>query len=157
MYFGCGHSDPNVYRKSAGAGANRSALFRSEIAAARSSKHVFCEKPFALDKADAEAAVEATRVAGVTLGLGYNRRFHPEMAALRERIRTGDLGTVLHVEATMTFPNALFLTPDQWRASREETPCGGLTPMGVHAVDAMIDKSRNAVRAQRRRRKWKVG
>src|ERR1700730_344050 len=112
---------------------------RQVIAAAGSSKHVFCEKPFALDKAAAEAAVEAPRVAGVTLGLGYNRRFHPEMAALRERIRTGDLGTVLHVEATMTFPNALFLTPDQWRASREETPCGGLTPMGVHAVDAMID------------------
>jgi predicted dehydrogenase len=39
----------------------------------------------------------------------------------------------------MTFPNALFLQPTQWRASREETPCGGLTPMGVHAVDAMID------------------
>ena len=39
----------------------------------------------------------------------------------------------------MTFPNALFLTPAQWRAHREETPCGGLTPMGVHAVDGMID------------------
>ena len=39
----------------------------------------------------------------------------------------------------MTFPNALFLTPSQWRANREETPCGGLTPMGVHAVDGMID------------------
>jgi predicted dehydrogenase len=108
-------------------------------AAAASSKHVFCEKPLALDKADAEAAVEATRAAGVTLGLGYNRRFHPEVEALRERIRTGDLGTILHVEATMTFPNALFLAADQWRANREETPCGGLTPMGVHAVDAMID------------------
>jgi predicted dehydrogenase len=39
----------------------------------------------------------------------------------------------------MTFPNALLLKPTQWRANREETPCGGLTPMGVHAVDAMID------------------
>ena len=55
-------------------------------------KHVFCEKPFALTKADAETAVEATRKAGVTLGLGYNRRFHPEMTKLRERIRSGELG-----------------------------------------------------------------
>lgn len=39
----------------------------------------------------------------------------------------------------MTFPNALFLKPEAWRANREETPCGGLTPMGVHAVDGMID------------------
>jgi predicted dehydrogenase len=109
------------------------------VAAAESGKHVFCEKPFALTKADAERSVEATRNAGVTLGLGYNRRFHPEMTKLRERIRSGGLGTVLHVEATMTFANALFLRPDAWRADPEETPAGGLTPMGVHAVDGMID------------------
>jgi predicted dehydrogenase len=112
---------------------------RQVVAAAGAGKHVFCEKPFALTKADAEASVEATRKAGVTLGLGYNRRFHPEMTKLRERIRSGELGTILHVEATMTFPNALFLKPDAWRANREETPAGGLTPMGVHAVDGMID------------------
>jgi predicted dehydrogenase len=108
-------------------------------AAAKAGKHVFCEKPFALTKSDAEKAVDATRKAGVALGLGYNRRFHPEMNKLRERIRSGGLGTVLHVEATMTFPNALMLKQTQWRANREETPCGGLTPMGVHAIDGMID------------------
>ena len=109
------------------------------IAAAQVGKHVFCEKPFSLTRKDAEAAVQATRKAGVALGLGYNRRFHPEMTKLRERIRSGGLGTILHVEATMTFANALLLKPTQWRAHREETPCGGLTPMGVHAVDGMID------------------
>jgi predicted dehydrogenase len=109
------------------------------IAAARAGKHVFCEKPFALTKHDAESAVDATREAGVTLAVGYNRRFHPEMTKLRERIRSGELGVVMHVEATMTFPNARFLAPTAWRADREETPCGGLTPMGVHAIDGMID------------------
>jgi predicted dehydrogenase len=109
------------------------------IAAAAAGKHVFCEKPFALTKADAEAAVEAVRSAGVALGVGYNRRFHPEMVKLRNGIESGDLGVVMHVEATMTFANALALTPDKWRADPSETPCGGLTPMGVHAVDAMID------------------
>jgi predicted dehydrogenase len=109
------------------------------VAAAQAGKHVYCEKPFTLTKADAEAAVQACVEAGVTLGLGYNRRFHPEMGKLRERIRSGELGTILHAEATMTFPNALFLSPTQWRANRAETPCGGLTPMGVHAVDGMID------------------
>src|SRR5262245_8645915 len=109
------------------------------IAAAHAGKHVFCEKPFALTKADADAAVAATTKAGVTLGLGYNRRFHPEMTSLRNKINAGEIGTVLHFEATMTFPNALFLKPEAWRADREETPCGGLTPMGVHAIDGMID------------------
>jgi predicted dehydrogenase len=109
------------------------------VAAAEAGKQVFCEKPFALTRRDAEAAVDATRRAGVTLGLGYNRRFHPEMTKLREQIRSGDLGIILHVEATMTFPNALLLKATQWRAHRDETPCGGLTPMGVHAIDGMID------------------
>jgi predicted dehydrogenase len=112
---------------------------RQVTAAAQAGKHVFCEKPFALTKQDAERAAEATQKAGVALALGYNRRFHPEMIKLRERIRSGGLGTVMHVEATMTFANALLLKPEQWRANREETPCGGLTPMGVHAIDGMID------------------
>jgi predicted dehydrogenase len=109
------------------------------IAAAQQGKHVFCEKPFALTGADATAAVEACEKVGVTLGIGYNRRFHPEITKLREMIDAGELGTILHCEATMTFPNGLFLKPDAWRASRDETPCGGLTPMGVHAIDGFID------------------
>ena len=109
------------------------------IAAAAAKKHVFCEKPFTLTKREAEDAVAAVRKAGVTLGLGYNRRFHPEMTRLREQVKSGELGTILHIEATMTFPNALFLKPSHWRADKNETPCGGLMPMGVHAVDGMID------------------
>lgn len=109
------------------------------IAAAKAGKHVFCEKPFALTKKEAQDAVDATKKAGVTLGLGYNRRFHPEMTNLRNRIQSGELGIVEHVEATMTFANALLLKADAWRAQKDETPCGGLTPMGVHAIDGMID------------------
>jgi predicted dehydrogenase len=109
------------------------------IAAAEHGKHIFCEKPFALTEADAADAVAACDKAGVTLGVGYNRRFHPEITKLREMINSGELGTILHCEATMTFPNGLFLKPGAWRASKDETPCGGLTPLGVHAVDGFID------------------
>src|SRR5947207_2810923 len=64
-------------------------LHAQELAAAAAAgKHVFCEKPFALTRRDAEASVAAARQAGITLGLGYNRRFHPEMTKLRERIRS---------------------------------------------------------------------
>src|SRR6516225_1863139 len=109
------------------------------IAAAAAKKHVFCEKPFTLTKREAEDAVAAVRKARVTLALGYNRRLHPEMTKLRDMIRGGELGTILHVEATMTFPNVLFINPSHWRADKSETPCGGLMPMGVHAIDGMID------------------
>ena len=109
------------------------------MAAAAAKKHVYCEKPFTLTKHEAEDAVAAVKKAGVTLAVGYNRRFHPEMIKLRDMIRAGELGTILHVEATMTFPNALFINPAHWRADKAETPLGGLMPMGVHAVDGMID------------------
>jgi predicted dehydrogenase len=109
------------------------------IEAAAAGKHVYCEKPFTLTKREAEDAVGAVREAGVTLAVGYNRRFHPEMTKLRDMIRSGELGTVLHVEATMTFPNALTINPKHWRADKAETPLGGLMPMGVHAIDGMID------------------
>ena len=108
-------------------------------AAAEAGKHVFCEKPFTLTKADAQSAVAATEKAGVTLGLGYNRRFHPTMQAVRDQVTSGALGTILHVEGTMTFPNALSLDAGHWRADRSETPCGGLMPMGVHIIDSLID------------------
>ena len=109
------------------------------IAAAAAGKHVYCEKPFTLTKREAEDAVAAVKKSGVTLAVGYNRRFHPEMTKLRDMIRAGELGTILHVEATMTFPNALFINPAHWRADKTETPLGGLMPMGVHAIDGMID------------------
>lgn len=107
-------------------------------AAAAAGKHVYCEKPFTFSKKEAEAAVEAVRKASRVVGVGYNRRFHPEMVKLRERIKSGDLGVIEHVEATMTYPNALFLPPTAWRQQKAEAPLGGLAPMGVHALDAMI-------------------
>ena len=109
------------------------------MAAAAAKKHVYCEKPFTLTKREAEDAVAAVKKSGVTLAVGYNRRFHPEMTKLRDMIRAGELGTILHIEATMTFPNALFINPAHWRADKAETPLGGLMPMGVHAIDGMID------------------
>src|SRR5271166_5109308 len=71
-------------------------------AAAAAKKHIYCEKPFTLTKQEAEDAVAAVQKSGVTLALGYNRRIHPEMIKLRHMIRSGELGTILHVEATMT-------------------------------------------------------
>jgi predicted dehydrogenase len=109
------------------------------VAAATAGKHVFCEKPFVMSKAEAERAIAAVEAAGVTLGLGYNRRFHPSWIDLRQRIASGELGTILHAECTMSGPNGLTLGADAWRSSNAQAPCGGLFPMGVHAVDGLID------------------
>ncbi len=109
------------------------------IAAAAAGKHVLVEKPFALTKADVEKAIAATQAAGVTIAIGHNRRYHPAMIELRKRIGDGSLGTIIHCEATMSSPTGFTLPADQWRVLRAETPAGGLTPMGIHLIDAMVD------------------
>lgn len=109
------------------------------VAAAKAGKHVFCEKPFAMSKAEAEESVAAMKAAGKTLGLGYNRRFHPSWIDLKNRMASGELGTILHMECTMSGPNALSMSQEAWRAQADQAPCGGLFPMGVHAIDGFID------------------
>ena len=109
------------------------------VVAAGAGKHVFMEKPLTLTKTGAEEAVAATHKAGVTLAVGFNRRFSPAIAALREQVDGGTLGTLLHWEGTMCAPIGMALTADAWRADKRETPAGGLTPMAIHIVDLMID------------------
>jgi myo-inositol 2-dehydrogenase/D-chiro-inositol 1-dehydrogenase len=62
------------------------------VAAARAGKHVFCEKPMATSLADADRAIEAVRAAGVTLQVGFNRRFAPDWQAARSLVDTGRIG-----------------------------------------------------------------
>ena len=59
------------------------------------------------------------RKAKRVVGVGYNRRFHPEMIKLHDRIKAGELGTIQHIEASMTYPNALFLPPTAWRSQQD--------------------------------------
>ncbi len=112
---------------------------RQILTAARHGKHVFCEKPFVMSSAEAEEVIAAVTTAKIALGLGYNRRFHPSWVDLKRRIKAGELGIILHAECTMSGPNGLWLTREAWRARKEDAPCGGLFPMGVHAVDGLID------------------
>jgi predicted dehydrogenase len=61
------------------------------------------------------------------------------MFELRSRLATGALGTPLHVEATESVPAGIVLPPDSWRFSRTEWPAGGMTPLGIHLIDGMVD------------------
>ena len=56
------------------------------MAAARAGKHVFCEKPFALNTADARAMVECCRAQGVKLMVGHIMHFYSGIARLKTMI-----------------------------------------------------------------------
>jgi len=61
--------------------------------AAIAGKHIFCEKPIALNLARIDRALDAVRRAGVKLQVGFNRRFDPSFKRVRELVASGELGT----------------------------------------------------------------
>jgi myo-inositol 2-dehydrogenase/D-chiro-inositol 1-dehydrogenase len=60
--------------------------------AAAAGKHIFCEKPIALDLARIDHALEAVNNARVKLQVGFNRRFDPSFKRVRDMVATGELG-----------------------------------------------------------------
>ena len=72
--------------------------------AANAGKAIYCEKPIGLDYEEAEQAVRAIRAANVAVMLGFNRRFDPSHAALKEAIDRGDVGKVEIVQLTSRGP-----------------------------------------------------
>jgi predicted dehydrogenase len=107
--------------------------------AAGAGKHVFCEKPLALKKSDAEEAAQACSAAGVTLGVGFGRRFLPAFADMKQLIADGVIGDILHVESMHSGPTGYRTAPGIWRATREENPAGGMAARGIHNLDLMIE------------------
>lgn len=106
--------------------------------AASAGLHVFCEKPLCLTLADARQAVQACHSRGLVLGIGHERRFEPEVIALRQAIARGELGQILQIEANFSQDKFLSLPPDNWRLSNTLAPVGPLTATGIHLVDLAV-------------------
>ena len=62
------------------------------VAAADAGKAVFCEKPVSLDLAEVDRALGAIDAAGVPFQIGFNRRFDPAHASVREAVVSGAVG-----------------------------------------------------------------
>jgi predicted dehydrogenase len=107
------------------------------VAAANAGKPVFCEKPLALTQADAAHMLEACAAARVPLGVGHNRRFWPAMRELKRLVESGALGMLLHVEGHNSNENSNAVAGG-WRTLPAESPGGGMTGAGLHALDAML-------------------
>lgn len=102
--------------------------------AAWAGKHVFCEKPLCLTRAEAERAVAVCRAHGRVLGVGHERRFEPPIIELMDRIKAGDLGTPVQIEANFSQDKFLGLPKGNWRISASN-PVGPVTATGVHLLD----------------------
>ncbi|MCE9604901.1 MAG: Gfo/Idh/MocA family oxidoreductase [Planctomycetia bacterium] len=73
------------------------------LRAAAAGKHVLCEKPLALDIADAEGIVHGCRAAGVVLMEAFMWRHHPRVALARKLLAEGKLGALSYVKMDFSF------------------------------------------------------
>ena len=109
----------------------------------RAGKHVLCEKPLALNYADAKKMVAAAKKAGVINMVNLSYRDWPAIQGVAQVITTGKLGDIRHVEANYLqswLPSKIWgdwrTTPAWlWRLSTKHGSRGVLGDVGVHIVD----------------------
>ena len=106
------------------------------VAMAKAGKHIWIEKPVGLTADDARAVADAVKQAGVQGAVGFNYRNAPAVAAARELIAAGELGTVTHVRFRLFSDYAAH--PEgalTWRYERERGGSGVLGDLASHGVD----------------------
>ena len=98
--------------------------------------HVLCEKPLAMNAAEARAMVEAARRAGRVAMTAFNWRFTAGLQELEARIRQGGLGRILHVSARWISGRwADEGVAATWRMDRSQAGHGAMGDQGPHMVD----------------------
>lgn len=100
--------------------------------AARAGKHVLCEKPIAMDAAEASAMVEACESAGVSLMEAFMYRLHPLWARTRELVAEGRIGELTAVQSFFSYSNT---DPGNIR-NIAELGGGALMDIGCYPVNA---------------------
>src|SRR5262245_41678956 len=108
------------------------------VSAAKAKKHVFCEKPLSLSRADVLKAVAACNENRVALAVGHEKRFEPPIQELLRMVKAGELGTPLQIEANFVQDKFLSLPADNWRLSAREAPAGPMTATGIHLLDLSV-------------------
>jgi predicted dehydrogenase len=106
------------------------------LAAIAAGKHVYCEKPLALDLQQSRAIVEAARRAKVCNVIGFNYICNPMLQVAREMIAAGELGDVVgfrgsYLEDYMGDP----AVPYSWRCQRKLAGSGALADLGSHLIN----------------------
>ena len=96
---------------------------------AAAGKPVWCEKPLALTRTEAERAVAAVRAANVPLGSGNNKRCFASMRELKRVVDSGEIGKVLHIEGHFSNEHSTRVSGG-WRDDPAESPGAGMTGAG---------------------------
>ena len=103
------------------------------VAALNAGKHVLCEKPFAKNTAEVETMIQASRDNDRLLVEAVWSRWHPRMIRAIDYVKAGNIGDIVSIESSFTFPASI---DENYRA----VPAmggGALFDVGVYPLHAM--------------------
>ncbi len=106
------------------------------IAAAEAGKHVFCEKPLALNLADAREMLKAVEKAGVKHMINFNYRTAPAVALAKKMIDDGLIGKIYHFRGV--YLQDWIISPDfpiVWRLDKSVAGSGSHGDLNAHIID----------------------
>jgi predicted dehydrogenase len=106
------------------------------VAAAKAGKHVYCEKPLALNLKQAREMLDAARQAGVVHMVNFNYRCVPALALAKQMIEAGEIGEVRHFRATYLqdwLVDPQF--PMNWRLRKDVAGTGANGDLNAHHID----------------------
>ena len=108
-------------------------LTKYALMAAKAGKHIHMEKPGGRDLQTFEQLIATMRTTGKVFHTGYMYRYNPYVIDLLERVRRGELGQILSVEAQMNC-----IHPRELRQWLGELPGGMMFYLGCHLVDLIL-------------------
>ena len=114
---------------------NRSHSFIT-VDALEAGKHVMCEKPMAINSAEAQKMLDAAKRTGKKLSIGYQTRHRADSLYLKKEIEAGTLGDIYYAEAHAIRRRAV----PTWGVFLNEYEQGGgpLIDIGTHALDLTL-------------------
>lgn len=105
------------------------------LRAAAAGKHVWCEKPMAMDAAEARAMIEACRHQRVQLAIGYRMQHEPNTQAVMALAYSRPFGRLQRIRAEAGFRGFDDAGGDPWRLDAARGG-GAMYDMGVYALNA---------------------
>ncbi len=106
------------------------------VAALEAGKHVMCEKPMAINSAEAKKMLDAAKRTGKKLTVGYQSRFREDSIFLKKEAEDGTFGDIYYAKATALRRRAV----PTWGVFLNEYEQGGgpLIDIGTHALDLTL-------------------